>query len=127
VITSTTLVLAAVVLGLGTFAFRFAGPLLRSRVEISPRVERLMAVAAIVLLAALVATATLLDGPDFAGFARPAGVAVGSPGAVPGSSWWCSPPPRRRPACACSECPEHAPAGPPERAVSGRRSPTWRC
>jgi branched-subunit amino acid transport protein len=77
VITSTTLVLAAVVLGLGTFAFRFAGPLLRSRVEVSPRVERLMAVAAVALLAALVATATLLDGPEFAGYARPAGVAVG--------------------------------------------------
>lgn len=76
-ISSTTLVLATVVLGLGTFAFRFAGPLLRARVEISPRAEKLMAVAAIVLLTALVATATLLDGPEFAGFARPAGVAVG--------------------------------------------------
>ncbi|AYY13572.1 AzlD domain-containing protein [Actinobacteria bacterium YIM 96077] len=70
-------VLAAVVLGLGTFAFRFAGPLLRSRVELAPRVETLMAVAAVVLLTALVATTALLEGGEFAGFARPAGVVVG--------------------------------------------------
>jgi branched-subunit amino acid transport protein len=77
VISSTVLVVSAVVLGVGTFAFRFAGPVLRTRMEISPRLERLMAVSAIVLLTALVATAALLDGPEFAGFARPAGVAVG--------------------------------------------------
>lgn len=76
--TSTwTLVAAVVVLGAGTFAFRYAGPVLRDRVELSPRVEQLMAVSAIVLLAALVATAALLDGQSFAGVARPAGVAVG--------------------------------------------------
>ena len=71
------LVLGAVVLGAGTFAFRFAGPMLRARVELSPRVERLMAVSSVVLLAALVATSALLEGADFAGIARPAGVAVG--------------------------------------------------
>lgn len=71
------LVLATVVLGAGTFAFRFAGPVLRTRVELSPRVQQLMAVSAVVLLAALVATAALLEGHEFAGFARPAGVAVG--------------------------------------------------
>lgn len=75
--TSTTLVIAAVVLGAGTFAFRFAGPVLRSRVELSPRLERLMGTSAVVLLAALVATAALLEGQEFAGWARPAGVAVG--------------------------------------------------
>lgn len=75
--TSTTLVLATLVLGVGTYAFRCAGPALRSRIQMSPRVERLVAVAAVVLLAALVATATLLDGLGFAGFARPAGVFVG--------------------------------------------------
>lgn len=76
-ISSTVLVVSTVVLGVGTFAFRFAGPVLRTRVEISPRLQKLMAVSAIVLLTALVATAALLDGPEFAGFARPAGVAVG--------------------------------------------------
>lgn len=72
-----TLVLATVVLGAGTFAFRFAGPVLRARVTLSPRVEKLMSISAVVLLAALVATAALLEGHAFAGFARPAGVAVG--------------------------------------------------
>ena len=71
------LVLATLVLGAGTYAFRFAGPVLRSRILLSPGVERLMACAAVTLLAALVATATLLEGHGFAGAARPAGVAVG--------------------------------------------------
>lgn len=75
--TALVLVLCTVVLAAGTFAFRIAGPLLRSRIELSPRLERLMAVAAVVLLAALVATTALLEGHDFAGFARPAGVAAG--------------------------------------------------
>ncbi len=73
----STLIVATVVLGVGTFGFRLAGPMLRSRVELSPRVERLMAVAVGVLFAALVATAALLDGQEFAGVARPAGVVVG--------------------------------------------------
>lgn len=71
------LVFATVVLGLGTFAFRFAGPMLRTKVELSPRVERVMALSAVTLLAAVVATATLIEGAGFAGIARPAGVAVG--------------------------------------------------
>lgn len=70
-------VLAVLLLGAGTFAFRITGPLLRTRIELSSRLERLMAIAAVVLLAALVATATLLRGEAFAGFARTAGVAVG--------------------------------------------------
>ena len=74
---AATLVLATVVLGVGTYAFRVSGPLLRSRVTLSAEVERLMAVAAVVLLTALVATATLVQGHGFAGFARLAGVAVG--------------------------------------------------
>lgn len=74
---STGIVLAAVLLGAGTFAFRFAGPALRTRVELPPGVERLLALAAVVLLAALVGTASLLDGHHFAGFARAAGVGVG--------------------------------------------------
>jgi branched-subunit amino acid transport protein len=71
------LIVAAAVLGAGTFAFRFAGPVLRARVEISPRTERLMATAAVVLLAALVAISALTAGHAFAGVARPAGVLVG--------------------------------------------------
>ncbi|CAM3796162.1 AzlD domain-containing protein [Kibdelosporangium persicum] len=71
------LVLAVVVLGAGTFAFRVAGPALRARVEISPRVETLMVIGVAVLFAALVATSTLIENHGFAGYARTAGVLVG--------------------------------------------------
>jgi len=71
------LLVGTVVLALGTFAFRFAGPVLRSRAKLSPKAERLMALAAIVLLAALVAVSALTEGDSFAGVARPAGVLVG--------------------------------------------------
>ena len=74
---STNIVLAAILLGAGTFAFRFAGPVLRRRVELPAGVERLLVVAAVVLLAALVGTASLLDGHHFAGIARATGVGVG--------------------------------------------------
>ncbi|RJQ76241.1 AzlD domain-containing protein [Amycolatopsis panacis] len=74
---ATELLIATGVLGLGTFAFRFAGPALRNRVHPSARTERLMTLAAVVLLAALVATSALIEGHDYAGFARPAGVLVG--------------------------------------------------
>jgi branched-subunit amino acid transport protein len=72
-----TLVVAVIALGVGTFAFRFAGPLLRTRVHVGARAERLLTVASVVLLTALVANAAVLQGDGFAGFARPAGVAVG--------------------------------------------------
>ena len=71
------LIIAVVVLGVGTFAFRVAGPALRSRVELSPRVEKLMMVGVAVLFSALVATSALIDNQEFAGYARPAGVLVG--------------------------------------------------
>ncbi|GAA3564947.1 AzlD domain-containing protein [Amycolatopsis ultiminotia] len=71
------LLIATAVLAAGTFAFRFAGPALRTRLRPSARAERLMTLAAVVLLAALVATSTLTEGHGFAGFARPAGVLVG--------------------------------------------------
>lgn len=70
------LITALAMLAIGTYAFRLAGPLLRDRVELPAHLERLMGMATVVLLAALVATAALLDGQDFAGVARPAGVAV---------------------------------------------------
>jgi branched-subunit amino acid transport protein len=72
-----TLVVLTFILGVGTFAFRLAGPTLRARVEISPKAERLMAVSVVVLFAALIATSALIEGHTFAGVARPAGVAVG--------------------------------------------------
>ena len=75
--TSMTLLIAVLVLGVGTYAFRLAGPLLGDRFELSPRLEELFTLSTVVLLTALVATAALFDGADLAGYARPAGVAVG--------------------------------------------------
>ncbi|MFI5729422.1 AzlD domain-containing protein [Kribbella sp. NPDC051587] len=75
---NTPLLLAGIViLAIGTFSLRIAGPVLRSRFEIPERVQSLLAAAAIVLLTALVATAALTDGGGSAGVARPAGVLVG--------------------------------------------------
>ena len=74
----TTLVVAGMLtLSAGTFAFRFSGPVLRERIAFPPWAERLLEVAAVVLLAALVATTALTEGHGFAGLARPAGVLVG--------------------------------------------------
>jgi branched-subunit amino acid transport protein len=64
------------VLAAGTYAFRFAGPALRSRLTLPPGAGRVLEAAAVVLLAALAATTALLTGHEFAGFARPAGVLV---------------------------------------------------
>ena len=74
----TTLVVAGMLtLSAGTFAFRFYGPVLRERITFPPWAEKLLEVAAVVLLAALVATTALTKGHGFAGIARPAGVLVG--------------------------------------------------
>ncbi|MDX2974109.1 AzlD domain-containing protein [Kribbella solani] len=76
--TNTPLLLAGIgVLAVGTFSMRFAGPALRSRVEVPERAQKLLAAAAIVLLTALVATAALTASHGPAGIARPAGVLVG--------------------------------------------------
>ena len=69
--------LAIAALAAGTYAFRMAGPVLGHRLRIPGRVQRLLAVAAAVLLTALVATAALTQDHGFAGWARPAGVLVG--------------------------------------------------
>ncbi|MFI5709779.1 AzlD domain-containing protein [Kribbella sp. NPDC051620] len=74
---NTMLVAGILVLAVGTFSLRLAGPLLRTRFELPERAQQVMAAAAIVLLAALVATAALTDGRGDAGIARPVGVLVG--------------------------------------------------
>ncbi|MER7244020.1 AzlD domain-containing protein [Kribbella sp. NPDC000426] len=71
------LLVGILVLAVGTFSLRFAGPALRSRFEVPERAQQMLAVAAIVLLTALVATSALMDGHGPAGVARPAGVLVG--------------------------------------------------
>ncbi|MFL6141987.1 MAG: AzlD domain-containing protein [Labedaea sp.] len=69
--------LAVLVLAVGTYAFRVAGPALRGRVALPERVRELLGTAAVVLLVALVATASVMDGRHLAGLALPAGVLVG--------------------------------------------------
>ncbi|HET6293812.1 MAG TPA: AzlD domain-containing protein [Kribbella sp.] len=71
------LLVGILVLAVGTFSLRLAGPLMRSRFELPERAQQVLAAAAVVLLAALVATAALTDGSGHAGIARPAGVLVG--------------------------------------------------
>lgn len=68
--------LAIAVLGAGTYLVRLAGLLLRGRVTVPERLQRLLDLGASALLVALAATAALTQGDGFAGWARPAGVAV---------------------------------------------------
>lgn len=62
----------------GTYLSRISGIVLRDRLRLPDRVARLVDLGATALLVALVATAALLDGAAFAGWARPVGVAVGA-------------------------------------------------
>lgn len=68
---------ALAVLAGGTYGLRGAGPLLRARLDVSPRVEAVMERATIVLLLAVALTGTLFVGSDLDGPARPIGVALG--------------------------------------------------
>ncbi|MGW1889249.1 AzlD domain-containing protein [Streptomyces sp. NPDC002004] len=73
----TPLLIATLTLAAGTYAFRLAGPALHGRLELPAHVQRLLARGATVLLVALLATGALTQAGGFAGWARPAGVAVG--------------------------------------------------
>ena len=70
-------VAAVLILAAGTFAIRFAGPLLRDRVTLPEKVQELMSASATVLLFALVAVSTLTNGKQFVGWALALGVVVG--------------------------------------------------
>ena len=59
-----------------TYAFRLAGPLLRDRVRLPERADLLITAATAILLVSAAATQALTQGHGFAGWARPAGVAV---------------------------------------------------
>jgi len=63
-------------LAAGTYALRVAGPTFHRRLRLSSRAQWLLGAIATVLLAALAATSALTEGHGFAGWARPAGVAV---------------------------------------------------
>jgi branched-subunit amino acid transport protein len=78
-------IVAILILAVGTYAFRLAGPLLRQRLakahggdaELPPRLTELLSTGATVLLVALIATSALTDAGEFAGIALPAGVLTG--------------------------------------------------
>jgi len=74
---NTLVVAGMLTLSAGTYAFRLSGRALRERIAVPPLAEQLLEAAAVVMLAALVATTALTKGHGFAGFARPAGVLVG--------------------------------------------------
>jgi branched-subunit amino acid transport protein len=77
-VTSTTLLLAGIgTLSAGTWACRLSGRVLRRRITFPPRAQQLLEAAAVVMLAALVATTALTKGHGLAGYARPAGVLAG--------------------------------------------------
>jgi branched-subunit amino acid transport protein len=64
-------------LAVGTFLIRYAGPLLRDRVDLSDRAEEFLNRAATVVLVALVATSAIVVDGAWVGWALPAGVLVG--------------------------------------------------
>ncbi|QII04176.1 AzlD domain-containing protein [Rhodococcoides fascians A25f] len=70
------LTIPLIALVVGTYALRIAGPALRTRITISPRIDRVMNTSVAVVFVALVATSSLLVGKEFAGFAAPIGVTV---------------------------------------------------
>lgn len=67
---------ALLVLAGGTYVMRLGPLLLRDRLALTDRTVRLVELAAVALLVALAATGTWFEGHAFAGWARPAGVAV---------------------------------------------------
>lgn len=67
---------AAAVLSVGTYLFRWAGPALPARLTNSPRVRDVVNDAAVLLLAGVIATTAVTQDQHFAGWARVAGVAV---------------------------------------------------
>ncbi|MFE3292631.1 AzlD domain-containing protein [Rhodococcus sp. NPDC059234] len=71
------LVVAVLVLGAGTLAFRSAGPALRSRGVVPDRLGAMLSTGAVVLLVAVAATGALTEAGGVAGIARPSGVLVG--------------------------------------------------
>lgn len=65
------------ILALGTFCFRLIGPFFAGQFTLTVRLQSLLSEVAIVLLCALAAVSSVLDGAQFAGWARPIGVLVG--------------------------------------------------
>lgn len=69
--------IAILVLAVGIYLTRLAGPVLRGRITISERTEELLSQSATVVLVALVVTSAVVVDDGFAGWALPVGVLVG--------------------------------------------------
>jgi branched-subunit amino acid transport protein len=69
---------AVLALAVGTYALRLGGIVLRGRMTVPANAERYLDLGATALLVALAATAAFTQAGGFAGWARPAGVAVGA-------------------------------------------------
>jgi branched-subunit amino acid transport protein len=76
VTTDRELISAVLFLATGTLALRLTGPLLRTRLEFTARLQALIAMSVAVLFCALITTSALLGPDGFAGIARPTAVAV---------------------------------------------------
>lgn len=64
------------VLAGGTYLMRLSGMLLRERLRVLDKLSRMFDFSALVLIGALAASVAVFEGGAFAGWARPAGVAV---------------------------------------------------
>lgn len=72
------MMLAAIIaLAVGTYLIRISGPLLRRRITLSERTEKIVKAGATVVLLALTVVSTVLVDGAWAGWALPAGVLVG--------------------------------------------------
>ncbi|MPV50561.1 AzlD domain-containing protein [Pseudactinotalea sp. HY160] len=72
----TQILLGGLLLGIGTYAMRAGGGEIGDRIAAYPRFQLAVEDAAMLILASVMATSALTDGQSFAGWARPAGVAL---------------------------------------------------
>ncbi len=72
----TQFLLAGFLLGIGTYTMRAGGGGIGERIAPYPRIQLAVEDAAVLILASVMATSALTDGQSFAGWARPAGVAL---------------------------------------------------
>lgn len=68
--------IAGIVLGIGTYAMRAGGGGIGDLLEPYPRLQLAVEDAAVLILASVMAASALTSGHTFAGWARPAGVAL---------------------------------------------------
>jgi len=70
------LLLGGMLLAIGTYAMRAGGGAIGDLLEPYPRLQLAVEDAAVLILGSVMATSAITDGQSFAGWARPAGVAL---------------------------------------------------